>query len=501
MPPPACFLGIDLGTTGIAFMLLDQSGESLAELRRAYSNLSEDSESASPQDWWRATRTGIKELLRRAGVEAGVIRAVGVTGVTEGAVLIGTEGQILTPTSLGASESGQHGLSMLAERIGLRNLHNLTGRHARSATLLPKFLDQSEQYPRVSHELHAVLQPPEFLRFRLTGALATDPSCACQSLLFSARSRTWSKQVLNHLSIDPILLPQVVSAGAIIGRVTDTAARESGLQMGTPVIAGANQQVATAIAVGADTCGDLLLDLGETGTALCLDASYHRGKGHIDTGCFGDLWTLEARGVSPTTGINWLMDTVMPAEVQQARRRKRDPLDHLAEIAAETQPGADGLLFISPESGPASGFIGLRPDHERGHLVRAVFEAGALSVRTLVDELAELRVKPQRLMLTGPGSANPLWCQMVADATEQTVRAFPQDAMAARGVATLAAVASGAFKNLDKALAKGVKSTATLKPRKAATETYHRLRPRRAAIISALDNGAPELTSTAAPAS
>jgi len=167
------------------------------------------------------------------------------------------------------------------------------------------------------------------------------------------------------------------------------------------------------------------------------------------------------------------------------------------EPGHNNQPGADGLLFLGPDQGQGSGFIGLRSDHERGHLVRAVFESGALSARSTVDHLTHLRCRPNQIFLTGPGAANPLWSQMLADATDLPVRTFPQDGIAAQGCALMAAVATGAHRSLDRARKKGPKPTGTFRPRRAAREAYAAIGPRREAIISALDSEALSGTSMA----
>jgi xylulokinase len=469
------FLGLDMQATGLQLVIIDHQCGVVGSLRRQFNLQDEDNQLHQPQDWWRAARTGIKELLRRCRLSAGDIRGVGVTGLTDGAVMVDLEGQILCPTQLGRSPDSARALDRLLQSTGQRNLINLTGRQPTETALAVKLLQLSEDQPRVRHDLAAILQPAEFLRFRLTGECATDPSTACRSLLFSPRNRSWSRQLLGQIGIDPELLPGVSPGTQLIGRVTETAAKESGLQAGTPVIAGGAPEAATPAAVGACEAGDLLIELGCEGYAYCLSDSLLRDpSGQLDTGCHccDQLYTLEATGISPTTGIIWLMDTVLPGEVQQAKRHKRRPLDHFAEMAAETQPGADGLLFLGPDEGACSGFVGLRSDHDRGHLVRAVLESGALSARSLVDRLQQLHCPPKRILVSGPGAANPLWCQMLADAADQTVKTFPQESIAASGSAMMAAVATGAFRSLEQARKKGPKPGATYRPRRAAREAY-----------------------------
>jgi len=423
------------------------------------------------------------------------VRGVGVSGLPDGAVMLDAEGRVLAPTRFGVDAQGEQAKHELFALVGERNLRNLTARQTNPTALAVRYLDQSSAGSRAGHDLAALLQPADFIRYRFTGEAATDHSMASHSMLFSPRNRQWSRQLLQHLDLTPDLLPSAHPGGQLVGRVGDAAAKESGLQAGTPVVAGAAPLAATAVALGAERPGDLVLVMDARGGAYCVDAALHRDRqGRLDAGCHpcDDRYCLETDGVCATAGLDWLTQTVMPNEVQAARRHKRSPLDHLAEIAAECQPGADGLVFLGTAGNRASGFVGLRGDHRRRHLVRSVLEAGALATGRLVRDLEHLRCPPERVMLCGPGATNALWCQMVADAVDRPVSARPVPSPAATGVALLAAVATGGFKSLVTARKKIAKPAGSYQPRRAAAACYRQLGPERDSIISTLDIGDPD---------
>ena len=477
-PPPACFLGIDVGRDGLALVLLATSGEVIASLDRSYA--ATPSATTDPQDWWRAARTGIKELLRRCSRPASVIRCIGVTGDSSGFVAMDREGKVLCPTTLGPDPRFQDHADHITRTVGARNLLNLASGPATDANAVVKLLWVRDNEKRVWHDLAHILSPKDFIRFRLTETLVTDASDAAATLIFNPKSRTWSKQLLASIGVNPAWLPSISSGQLIAGRVTADAARESGLQAGTPVVTGAGHIASAAIAVGVLHPGSALVELGGDGAFFLPTAdSVSDPSGRLTSTChtLPGTWALTATGLTGGEGLDWLMREVLTAEVAQARRAKREPLDLLAELAAEVPPGSDGLLFLAP-SHPLPGFAGLGYQHKRGHLVRAVLESGALALRQAMGAAEALKRRPEQIIVTGSGATNILWCQLLADALAQPVHAIPGVSCDAIGAAMLASSAVGIFKNVDEACAKMVGNRTTYQPRRAATEAYDAVMPR-----------------------
>jgi xylulokinase len=484
-PPPACFLGIDVGRDGLTLVLLATSGDVLASLDRSYA--ATPSATTDPQDWWRAARTGIKELLRRCNRPASAIRCIGVTGDSSGFVALDREGKVLCTTTLGPDPRFQEHADLITRSVGGRNLLNLASGPATDAAAATKLLWVRDNEKRVWHDLAHILSPKDFLRFRLTETLVTDASDAAASLLFSPKGRTWSKQLLATLGVNPAWLPTISSGQLIAGRVTADAARESGLQAGTPVVTGAGHVASAAVAVGVLHPGAALVELGGDGAVFIPTADSVRDpSGRLASTChtLPGTWALTATGLTGGAGLDWLMREVLTAEVAQARRSKREPLELLAELAAEVPPGSDGLLFLPP-SHPLPGFAGLSWKHQRGHLVRAVLESGALALRQAMLAAEALKRRPEQIVVTGGGATNTLWCQLLADALAQPVHAIPGTACDAIGAAMLASSAVGIFKNIDEACAKMVGDRTSYQPRRAATEAYDAVLPRLAAIEQA----------------
>ena len=500
MPSPTFVLGCDLARGGLGLAILAGDGSVVHAMRRAYAGDSgEEHAVGDPLDWWRAARTGIKELLRRAKLKPDQIRAIGVTG-DDACVLIDREGKSLVPASLGADPRALSSIEELHKAIGARTLLNLTGGTATSAATAVKLIAMRALEKRAWHDLHQVLGAKDFLRFKLTGTLATDATDAAATLLFNPKSRTWSKQVLSLLGFQPEWFPPIADGKSLSGRVTESAARDTGLAAGTPVVTGAGHAAALALACGVAGPGPAVVELGGRGDIFLTTAESGRDPvGRLSSSCHtvAGVWALAAKDLAGSAGIDWLLASVLPAEAAQARRNQRDPLDLLAELASEVPPGTEDLLYLPAAPGQIGGFLGLDTRHGRGHLARAVLEGGALAVRRAIDQLTELKRAPDKVLVTGPGAGNHLWCQILADVLDRPVQAFSAQESAATGVAVLASVAVGVHKTLDDACAKVTKLRHSFQPRKAATDAYLAVAPRAARLAAAVN---PSAIASAAPA-
>jgi xylulokinase len=192
--------------------------------------------------------------------------------------------------------------------------------------------------------------------------------------------------------------------------------------------------------------------------------------------CLAGTWALAAPYLAGAAPIEWLSDIVFTNEVLHARRTGRDALEPLTEKAAEVPPGAEGLLYLPPEHGRLAGFLGLKPQHGRGHLVRAALESGALASRQALDALRDLKLPVKEVLVSGPGANNTLWCQILADALDHQVHAAAVPECAATGAAILASSAVGLYKSVQEACGHLIQSTTPYAPRKAASDVYQALR-------------------------
>jgi xylulokinase len=474
MPNSPCFLGIDVSRSSLGLVVMTATGEVAATLRRSYGG--DESELSDPQDWWRAVRTGIKEILRRSHRSAANIRCIGLTGDSNGIVALNKDGKVLCQTVLGPDKRAAPFAEQLTKSVGARNLLNLASGLATSQCAAVKLMWLRQHEKRVWHDLAYVLPPKDFLRYRLSGALVTDACDAAATLLFNPKSRTWSKQLLMQLDFNPTWLPTIQGGQMISSRVTTEAARDTGLIAGTPIVTGTGHVAAAAVAVGTLAPGSAMVELGGEGSLFVPTADSVRDPlGRLQSTChtLAGTWALCGTNLASGDSLQWLIDQIATSEVMQSRRAKRDPMELLAEMAAEVPPGADGLLFLPPGTPSGmSGFIGLQYSHCRGHLIRSVLESSALALRQAFDALNDLKKAPSQLTVTGIGAQNKLWCQMVADALDMPITALPREDLKAHGAAILASSAVGIYKTIEEACSHLVKGGTHYHARKAATDSY-----------------------------
>jgi xylulokinase len=478
MAPPAFFMGIDVARTGLGLVVLSGDGKHVAHLRRAYGT---HGDLHDPQDWWRAARTGIKEILRRAELRPDQIRCIGLTGDSDGIIAIGNDGRALTPCAFGPDPRADGYVDKLNRAVGARNLLNLAGSTASTASTATKLLWLRDNEKRVWHDTHLLLPPKDFLRFRLCGTAVTDATDAAATLLFNPKTRSWSKQLLAQLEINPAWLPSISGGQLIAGRVTDTAARESGLHAGTPVVTGGGHAAATAIAAGALNPGHILIELGGPSGLVAPTSESLRDPSQRLSGschCLAGTWTMTAPNIASSDAIDWLSDNVFNSEVMHARRTGNDPLAPLTDHAAEIAPGADGLVYLPADVCALSGFLGLKRHHGHGHLVRAALESGAIAARQALDAIKAMKLPVNEILVAGPGANNTLWCQILADTLDHPVHAAAAPETAATGAAILASSAVGLYKSVQEACGHLIRGTTLLSPRKAAVHTYQDLRTR-----------------------
>ncbi len=494
-------LGIDVARAGLGLAVVAGDGTVVESLRRAYGG--DPDQPADPQDWWRAARTGIKELLRRAKLRPDQIRCIGVTG-DEATVLVDKDGKSLCHATLGPDPRVASMVDQVVTRVGARNLLNLAGGPATASCTAAKLLWIRANEKRVWHDCHQVLSAKDFLRLRLTDTLGTDANEATGTLLFNPRTRTWSKQLATLLEINSEWLPAVANGQAIAGRVTDAAARDAGLCAGTPVITGAAHGSALAVACAVLAPGSAMIELGGSGALFVPSAEpLKETQPRLLSTChaMAGMWALATNELAGSTALDWLTEHLVASEVSAARRAGRDPLEVLSELASEVVPGADGLLHLPPVPGFPGALVGLARRHGPGHLIRAAMEGGALACRQTLALLGELRKFPDRLVVAGPGATSSLWCQIMADALDRTVHVVPVPEAPAVGVAILASTAVGVHKSVEDACHKMVKAKHAFHPRRAAVEAYAALVPNIGKLQGALHPPVPVTTALVAKSS
>lgn len=473
-------LGLDLGTTSLKAVLVDAQGIIRAQAEREYPVHTPYPGWAEqdPEAWWQAAIAGACACLAAAGGAS--ISAIGLSGQMHGVVLLDAAGEVLAPAIIWADQRSSQQAREITERIGLERLAASVGTRVAAGFMAATLGWIQEHRPELWRKVRWALLPKDWLRWRLTGRVATEPSDAAGTALFDQQRRAWSLPLLEALHIDPAILPPVIASHAVAGELTRAAASALGLSPGIPVAAGGADQATGALGAGVADPQTMLVSLG-TGGQLVAPLIEMRADPALRTHTFchalPDSWYLLGAILSAGLAFRWLRDLF--GEAERGRGYER-----LTELAATTPPGAEGLLWApylvgerTPYMDPGARgvLVGVTLRHGRGHLARAMMEGIALNLRNAFETMREVGVAPQRIVMAGGGARSALWRQIVADVFQREVAPLQIDAQSALGAALLGAAAVGMAPDLIAASRQWTRCGPAVPPIAAHTAIYDEL--------------------------
>ncbi|MCA1622097.1 MAG: xylulokinase [Acidobacteria bacterium] len=463
-------LGIDVGTGGSRALVIDEAGRVTASATVEHAPFASPHAGWAEQDardWWRASASAVREVFASGGVRAEEIACVGLTGQMHGAVLLDESDEPLRPSIIWCDLRTHEQCRAITERVGAERLIRLVMNPALEGFTLPKMLWVREREPEVWERVRSVLLPKDYVRLRLTGEKATDVADASGTLLFDVGRRRWSEEMLDLVGLDRALLPRAFESAEVAGRVSAAGAEATGLGEGTPVVAGAGDQAAGAVGMGLVRPGAISATIGTSGVVFAATGRPALDpKGRVHTFCHAVPRGWHVMGVTQGAGLSlrWFRD-----QFGAGKDDGRDPYERLAEEAAGVPPGSDGLLWApylmgerTPHLDPhaRAALTGLTASHTRAHVVRAILEGVAFSLRDTLTVFAEMNVPVETIRLGGGGARSPLWRQIQADVYGRAVEVLAAEEGAAYGAALLAGVGAGAWASVDEACARSVRVSA-----------------------------------------
>ncbi len=431
--PVARLLGIDVGTTSAKALVIDESGQVLAQATSEYplSIPAPGWSEQNPDDWW----LGVQECLRGLGDQP--IDAIGLTGQMHGAVFLSKGGEVLRPAILWNDQRTVKECAEIEQRVGKSRVLAITKNPPLTGFQAPKIMWLRNHEPEVFKLVRTVVLPKDYIRFRLSGVLSTDVSDASGTGVFDVGKRAWSEEVLEALDLPIAWFPPVQES-------SEVSSRKAG--EGIPIVAGAGDQAAGAVGVGAVCPGITSISLGTSGVVfsslpnvpLEVSESTHTFC-HANGG-----W--HAMGVTLSCGgsMRWARDTFFSG----ARFQSFD------ESAMSAPPGSDGLTCLPyltgercPHNDPlARGtFAGLTSAHGLSHIARSVFEGSCFSLLDAFHALEEIGITAGDLRVMGGGTSSDFWVQMLADVFRRPCKTLEVDEGPAFGAAILAGVGIGVW--------------------------------------------------------
>jgi len=483
------FLGIDVGTSGTKTLAINEQGTILADATASYPSYHPKPlwSEQDPEDWWKATVKTIRAVVKKAKLKAADVKAIGLSGQMHGSVFLDRNGNVIRKALLWNDQRTAAECDEIERRAGGRKqLIKMVANRAFAGFTAPKILWLRNNEPKNFEKTVKILLPKDDVRRRLTGEFATEVSDASGMLLLDVARRNWSKRLLSKLELDTDLFATVYESEQVTGKLTKKVAAQLGLTTDCVVVGGAGDCAAFAVGTGIVKKGILTSSLGTSGVMFVhSDEVAVDPEGRLHTFCHAvhGKWHMMGVSLSAAGSLEWFVQRLCQ---EIGGGKKVDPYAVLNREAAKVAVGSEGLFFLPylqgertphADSDARGCFVGITGKHTRGHLARAIMEGVAFGLRDSLEIIRDMGVPVRQIRATGGGAKSKLWRQIQADAFGQKVVTLNAEHGAPYGVALLAAVGAGAYKNVEQACAATIRVVGETATDRKAKRYYDRAFP------------------------
>lgn len=466
-------LGIDVGTSSLKTALFDAERAAIvavASEEYAVQHPAPEAAEQAPETWWQATRNTVQRVLQ--GVDRRRVRGIGLSGQMHGTVLLNADGQPLRPAIIWADARSSAQVARLLSVFSAETWLEIAGTLPATGFMAATLTWLAEREPEMLERAQCVLLPKDYICFKLTGEVGSEPSDAASTALFDIRAARWSDRLIEGLNLPRALFPAIRRSEEAVAGLRADVAEQLGLPAGLPVVAGCADQAAQALANNVLSRGTASVTIGSGGQVFVPHAPDDRGvlatdiSVHVFNHAVPQQWYVLGAILAAGLALRWLRNLLGWADDPSAYER--------LSAAAESVPcGAAGLLFLpyllgerTPHRDPkARGvFIGLSYQHTAAHMARAVMEGVTFALRQALEVSFSLAGKAERVILAGGGAQSAVWRQIQADIYGIPLRASLLKEQACVGAALLAGVGCGLYASLAEACAAAAQLSEPIMP-------------------------------------
>ena len=459
------YIGIDLGTSAVKLLLMNEAGQILNVVSRTYPlefprpGWSQQ----NPEDWRKAVWEGIPALLE--GFDRAQVAGIGAGGQMHGLVVLDEADRVIRPAILWNDGRTAQQVAYLNETVGKDRLSAWTANIAFAGFTAPKLLWMRENEPELFAKIKKIMLPKDYINYLLTGVHSTDYSDASGTLLLDVAKRRWSEEMLELCGLRAEQMPRLFESYETVGTLLPEAARALGLPESVRVAAGAGDNAAAAVGTGTVGEGGCNLSLGTSGTIFissdrfrvdennALHAFAHADGGYHLMGCM----------LSAASCNKWLMEDIFrtedyAAEQAAVSREKlgRNPVFFLPYLMGERSPIND--------TNARGMWIGMTMDTRREDLTQAVLEGVAFAIRDSLEVAGSLGISIGKSRICGGGAKSDLWLHILANVLNVELERVASEQGPGLGGAMLAMVACGAFASVADACRALVRVSGTVRP-------------------------------------
>ena len=463
-------LGIDIGTSAVKVIVMNENGEVLRTVSRDYPLylFGDGCSEQDPLDWWTQTVIALKEIT----ADYPDIAAVSFSGQMHGLVAMDANGNVLRRAILWNDQRTTAECDYLNNTIGREVLLANAANIALTGFTLPKILWVKNNEPEIFSQIKMVMLPKDYIAYMLSGVAATDYSDASGMLLLDVAKRNWSDKMLNIAGLTRDNVPKLFASYESVGTVTPKAAQETGLPTSCKVVIGGGDQAVGAVGTGTVEEGTCSVSLGTSGVLFVAMDEFAVDNSPAAIHAFAHATgryhmmgvTLAAAGSSKWWVEHVLNTTDYPAEQVDIKELGRNKVYYLPYLSGERTPHNDPYA--------RGAFVGMTMSTTRAEMTQSLFEGVAYSLRDILVRVRALGKTVTTARIIGGGANSPVWCQIVADVLNVTVQKIHSDEGPALGAAILAMVGAGAYASVEEACAKLIKTTETSKPNPQTAAAY-----------------------------
>jgi xylulokinase len=450
----------DVGTGGSKAALTDMRGKIIASRFYPYPTdyPKEHWAEQDPEAWWKAITISTSEVMKESGTDPAKIAGMIFSTQMIGVLPVDRDGKPLRPAIIWLDGRAQEQADKIVRRLTKTVLLAVAGGLPTGKDVIPKLMWLRQHEPDIYQDTYKILEVNSYLVHRCCGEFVYDYAAASGTGMFNFKKKDWDDMLFKLFRLDREKMPRVAASADEAGKLKEDAAAQMGLNAGIPIFVGTGDVPSATVGSGAVLDGQGHVYIGSSGwIAVTMPKAINDGRKGIVSIASADpaKFILLAETESAGACFKWFAEELAPRDTDYGHGR--DVYDYLNDVAAEAEPGSNGLIFCPwmfgerspiPDTTVRGGFVNLSLDHKRGDVSRAVFEGVALHARWMLESLRGCGFDDVVLRAIGGGAKSPLWMQTYADACGLTIEAVeePQES-GARGVALIAAMGLGEYRD------------------------------------------------------
>ena len=465
-----CIIGIDIGTSGCKSIVIDSDGSLITSAIEEYPLYTPKQGWAEqdPNDWWDATVKTLKKIVSSSTVSLNSIKGIGLSGQMHGLVVLDENFNVIRPAFLWNDQRTKKQCREIIDAVGdEKELLKYTNNSMLPGYTGGKILWLKEEEPENYKKAKIFLNPKDYIRYKLTGEIATEVSDASGTGLFDVKNRKWSEKLLGILGISKDILPKCYESPEITGHVTKEVSSRIGLPKGIPVVGGGGDSVIQTTGTGLINEGILGLTIGTAGiVAMGLNSFKFNSTGRLQIFCNNAPNKWHIMGVTLAAGgsFSWFKNTLCRYEIEEAKKTNKSVYELLDKnIRKETQTGSKNLVFVPyligercpyPDPNAKGVFIGLTLRHTQEDMTRSVMEGVSFSLKQVYELIIKMdkSLTVKEIRTSGGGSTSPLWRQILADIFQLPVKTVSGSKEGgAYGAALVAGTGCGIWSSIEEA--------------------------------------------------